>query len=265
MHALLHHLEAVGFEGAPRPLGTDDQGREVLTFLDGDVPHPPDGYPAFVRSDDALVATARLLRHYHEAVGDFRPPAGAPWRFVGDRPLRPGEIVCHNDVAPYNTVYGPSSVRGFIDWDIACPAAPAWDLAHLAWHAVPLRSDKQLRQEWPAVPDRTARLRLLCDAYGLDDRAAFVRLVVERVTSSRDGIHRMADAGEAAFVALRDGGHTAAMDRTLAWLARHGDGLQVALDRGWRHRPARDRRADTGHTRLVSWGRRRDGERRGPP
>jgi hypothetical protein len=28
---LLLHLESVGFDGAPRHLGTDDQGREVLT------------------------------------------------------------------------------------------------------------------------------------------------------------------------------------------------------------------------------------------
>ena len=36
VHALLAHLEGTGFTGAPRPLGFDEQGREVLTFLEGE-------------------------------------------------------------------------------------------------------------------------------------------------------------------------------------------------------------------------------------
>ncbi|MFG3296636.1 aminoglycoside phosphotransferase family protein, partial [Streptomyces sp. NPDC048179] len=40
VHALLAHLHAVGSGAAPRPLGIDDQGREVLTFMPGDVVWP---------------------------------------------------------------------------------------------------------------------------------------------------------------------------------------------------------------------------------
>jgi hypothetical protein len=36
VHALLRHLEDVGFDGAPRALGFDDQGREMLSYLPGD-------------------------------------------------------------------------------------------------------------------------------------------------------------------------------------------------------------------------------------
>ena len=35
VHALLRHLEAVGFDGAPRVLGIDGRNREVLTYLPG--------------------------------------------------------------------------------------------------------------------------------------------------------------------------------------------------------------------------------------
>ena len=35
VHALLHHLEDVGFSAAPRVLGIDAQGREVLTYCEG--------------------------------------------------------------------------------------------------------------------------------------------------------------------------------------------------------------------------------------
>lgn len=43
VQAVLLHLEAVGFEGAPRFLGVDDEGREILTYIEGDV---LDGSPA---------------------------------------------------------------------------------------------------------------------------------------------------------------------------------------------------------------------------
>jgi hypothetical protein len=38
VHALLAHLERVGFSAAPRFLGIDDRGREILSYLDGEVP-----------------------------------------------------------------------------------------------------------------------------------------------------------------------------------------------------------------------------------
>jgi hypothetical protein len=42
VHALLAHLELVGFKGAPRVLGFDGEGREVLTFIAGGGPsHTP--------------------------------------------------------------------------------------------------------------------------------------------------------------------------------------------------------------------------------
>ena len=42
VHALLRHLERVGFPAAPRVVGDgyDDQGREVLTWLPGRIAHP---------------------------------------------------------------------------------------------------------------------------------------------------------------------------------------------------------------------------------
>jgi hypothetical protein len=36
VHQLLLHLEKKGFAGSPRFLGLDEQGREILTFLEGE-------------------------------------------------------------------------------------------------------------------------------------------------------------------------------------------------------------------------------------
>jgi hypothetical protein len=67
--ALLDHLERAGFEGAPRFLGRDEDGREVLSYVPGRAaiePHEP-----WALSDGALVSVARLLRRFHAAVAGF--------------------------------------------------------------------------------------------------------------------------------------------------------------------------------------------------
>lgn len=45
MHEFLTHLARAGFDGAPRVLGLDDQQREVLTFIDGEVLADPTWQP----------------------------------------------------------------------------------------------------------------------------------------------------------------------------------------------------------------------------
>ncbi len=69
--ALLDHLERVGFHGAPRYLGVDDRGREVLSFIPGQAAIAPS--PQWALTDAALVSVAELLRGYHEAVASFDP------------------------------------------------------------------------------------------------------------------------------------------------------------------------------------------------
>src|ERR1700733_5755213 len=68
VHEYLRHLEAAGFRGSPRVLGTDGD-REVLTFLPGDVANDPSWQPGrghrlppYARTDMALRAAAILLR-----------------------------------------------------------------------------------------------------------------------------------------------------------------------------------------------------------
>jgi len=58
VHDLLLHLERCGFEGAPRYLGVDQQGREILSFIEGFAP-PHNG---FELTEQAVRAGARLVR-----------------------------------------------------------------------------------------------------------------------------------------------------------------------------------------------------------
>ena len=47
------------------PVGVDEDGRERLVYIDGDVPLSP--YPAWSQSESALASIARLLRGLHDA------------------------------------------------------------------------------------------------------------------------------------------------------------------------------------------------------
>jgi hypothetical protein len=59
VHAFLTHLHAQGFAGAPLPLGYDDFGREVLTYVAGDVRREP--LPDSATTLPVLEELARLV------------------------------------------------------------------------------------------------------------------------------------------------------------------------------------------------------------
>ena len=77
IQAYLAHLHRAGFTAAPVPLGTDEQGREVLSYVPGEVPREP--LPAETAGEDVLVALARLIRRLHTAAAGWTPPADAVW------------------------------------------------------------------------------------------------------------------------------------------------------------------------------------------
>jgi hypothetical protein len=202
VHALLRHLEDAGFDAAPRALGFDDQGREMLTYLPGETIGDRDPWPGWALADSMLTQVGHWLRRVHDLTADFTPPADECW-FIGGT-MRPGLIVGHQDAAPYNAVVDGDRLVGFYDWDIAGPSSPDWDLAFSVLPWVPLSSP---REGTPLsshdLQERSRRLHLLLDAYGYDgDRRVFGAVVPERARRQAGVIRRMADAGDAASIAL---------------------------------------------------------------
>jgi Phosphotransferase enzyme family len=109
---------------------------------------PARRWPGWVHTDDALVQVGEWLRRYHGTVRDFVPAADAVWR-IGTRGWQTGDVIGHNDAAPYNAVWVPVSATadptaarlvGFIDWDFACPCPPIWDLTFTAFSWAPLHA-----------------------------------------------------------------------------------------------------------------------------
>src|SRR4051812_34110676 len=136
--ALRRHLAERGFDGAPRFLGKDANGREVLSFVEGETVGDARPWPTWTHADETLDHVADWLSTYHEAVADFVPLEGAVWRFP--RPWSDDSIVAHNDAAPYNAVRRDGRVAAFVDWDFAAPATREDDVAHVAFSWVPLHA-----------------------------------------------------------------------------------------------------------------------------
>ncbi|MBA2893886.1 phosphotransferase [Nonomuraea soli] len=206
VHALLRHLERKRFPGAPRVLGFDGEGREQLTFLDGETMGSRQVWPEWTRTDDILRQVAWWLRDYHLAVRDFVPPGDAFWR-CGDQ-WSPGLIIGHNDASPYNAAWDEGRLTGFFDWDFAGPATVFSDLAWTAMCWVPMHARHVAAGEgFDDFAGRPRRLRLFLREYGYRGRPeAIVQEVRARMLARAEIIRQRAATGEDLFVRLLDCG-----------------------------------------------------------
>lgn len=150
--ALLAHLHRMGFTGSPHPLGRDEQDRQILEYVPGELAH---GQPPL--EADGLHHVGRLIRDLHDASEGFAPPRDPRWGVViaPDRE----ELICHHDLAPWNLVLSEERWV-FIDWDGAGPGSRLWDLAYAVTGFVPLHADGDPAADAP-------RIRAICDGYRL--------------------------------------------------------------------------------------------------
>ncbi len=213
VRALLVWYQRVGFEGAPRFLGFDEQGREVLSFVEGD--------PAFapVPSSDAVVARiGQLLRRAHDAQAGFERPVDAGWdtHVAG---TDHGEVVGHLDLFWTNVIFRDGLPYALIDWELAAPTTRVLDVALAATYWAGIRADEQLVDWGVPLERRGERLRILCDGYGLtaEQRSGLLAELV----GQREGRLKRADwriTGRQAVIA------------NLRWLAEHRHELARFLE-----------------------------------
>jgi hypothetical protein len=224
-HALLRHLADVGFPGAPRFLGVDRAGREVLSYIPGTAITPP--YPAWALTDEALVSVATLLRVYHRAVSTFdhRPhtwPASPPAPFAG-------ELISHNDGNLDNVVFRDGRAVALIDFDLASPGSRVWDVACAARLWAPLRPERYIDDSRRGRA--MDRLRLFVDSYGLgaDERQRLVAAVLHNHLWCYDIVGTAAANGHAGFTEYWVDGARERAERTRQWYVDTAAELAAAL------------------------------------
>ncbi|WP_298458573.1 phosphotransferase [uncultured Cellulomonas sp.] len=216
VHRLLEHLIAAGVDVVPRPLGIDDDGREVLAHLPGEVPQYP--LPGWVWHDDVLVVVARCVARLHAATASF-PADDGPWQLPTHGPV---EVICHNDLAPDNVVWDRGELVGVLDWDTASPGSRVWDVAYLAYRWVPLADPRNTDALPGSLTERRRRLRLLLGAYAHPlAPAAVLATVVERLRDLAAFTERRADGPGRGH--LRE--HAALYRRDAVWVTAHAAAL----------------------------------------
>jgi Ser/Thr protein kinase RdoA (MazF antagonist) len=228
VHGLLRHLERMGFDGAPRVLGIDDRGREILSWLPGETPGRP--LPDYAATEQTLAALALLLRRLHDAASSYHPQPDARWDTqtanVDDAP----ELIGHCDVTPENVVFRDGRPAGLIDFDLARPTTRLFDVVTTLRHWAPIAdpADRDSVLHDVAVGPRLA---LFCAAYGLDPARRRALLPTARLRFERSYAAMRDRAG-------RDGGGWARLwqqgagpriRRAQDWLERNWDDLDAHL------------------------------------
>lgn len=220
---VLDHLHAVGFTAAPRGLGRDEQGRQVLEYIPGTL---ADAMAPMTLVE--LGRVGRLIRALHDALAGFVPPPGAVWDVAipadRDELVRAGTPrIFHHDLAPWNLVRdGDRWV--FIDWDGAGPGSRLWDLAYAATGFVPLAAGNDSTVD-------AVRLRALVDGYGLDgqQRRELPALLVARTRAMYDLLVAGAATGRPPWARLHAEGHADHWGPAADYLERHLDRWAGAL------------------------------------
>jgi hypothetical protein len=235
--AYLRHLEEVGFDGAPRYLGVDDQGRDVLDFVDGEVPSQPVVEP-WAGTQGALVGVARLLRRLHDASDSFVAPDGALWfgddvsiELPTDLPEEPPvDVVSHFDVTPQNVVFRDGEPAALIDFDLTRPGAKLRDVVNTATYWVQLvpAADRHPAFVEGDVP---SRLAAFVDAYGLspDERVRFCDVAIHGATRSWHKMQANAELRGGGWARMWDEGVGDLILRRRAWLGEERAVLEAAL------------------------------------
>lgn len=172
---VLLRLERAGFDAAPRWLGVDEEGRDVLSWIEGETHvergrmHPFVGDPSLkvTFTDEQVGEVFRLLRRYHDAFED--------------------EVICHGDFGPWNLVWREGLPVGLIDFDDVRRADASEDVAYALRAFVSYGFAEA--DPWELV----RRTRLALQAYGRTfDVAAILAEEYERVEKRcrRNGWHR---------------------------------------------------------------------------
>jgi Phosphotransferase enzyme family len=207
-------LRGAGLTFVPQPLGVDDLGREVIEYVPGEVGTYP--MPAWVWGDELLVDVARRMRELHDASADLGLPREG-WR---REPVDPTDVICHGDIAPYNTVCVDGRVVAFIDWDYAGPAPRGWDVGYAAYRWVSLTRPGHRDGRMQPLAEQHRRLELFCAGYGAQlTPTEVVRWAVRRLHDLVDLSRSRAAAGDPAFAATVAAGHAERYEDDAAWLS----------------------------------------------
>ncbi len=155
IHELLKHLEKNNFPFSPRFIGMDEKGREILSFIKGEIPNGEEF------NQQQITKAVKILRQFHDiaAQSDL---------------CKNEETICHNDFSPWNIIFENNIPVGIIDFDDAAPGSRVDDLAYFIWTFLELGND--LIEEETQIE----KLVFICKEYNLADPENIVDAIIKQ-------------------------------------------------------------------------------------
>ena len=204
VHSYLASVRSRGVD-APRALGRDESGRQIVEYVEGTI--ALDQMPLGAVD---LLRVGRMVRQIHDASESI--PLPAEWNTL--LPADDPNLMCHNDLSPWNLVIGERWV--FIDWDGAAPSTRLWDLAYAA-------QTFGMLNEGEPVASAAVRLRAFVDGYGADAslREALPTTMEKRTEAMFELLRSSNETGLQPWAAMYTSGHGEYWRQATEYVARN--------------------------------------------
>lgn len=184
VHSFLRFLRERGIDYVPIPYGRNEEGQEVLSFVEGKIFH--EALPVSLYTDEFLRSVAKLLLDYHSHSKEYISRLTGRENYMLS-PVEPIEVMCHGDFAPYNVTVEGDLPKGIIDFDTLHPGPAMWDVVYGIYRFVPFMCPTNPEYKGP-LKEQIRRMKVFLDAYGIskEQREQVVPLLLQRLAHLTD-------------------------------------------------------------------------------